>query len=466
MSNILKIFADNIKSETGTSILSKISGIDVLNSKIYFYEHVDREYIELVKKTALDEDDDFIISLCGIIIFFEEFSLFYYPDDDIKKNIGTGYKDERIRNKTKEKLKVMINSNYDDDFLIALAEMYRPKDKDFSFVSHLLLRGINYKLFRTIIKYQKKINKNDLKTYLSTLNDENTSVFNNNKQMLDELKKMFQKFDIDATWIQNKIDSLISKLDVRLKSMQLHEFKFEGSIPIEIYNCCFKFDNFYLFTKRQSKNIYEFIIPKLEASIGKEYFNQTNFVDEVKNYVTGKCKLEDKLVFKIINNLIIQEFYNMDVEILIAHLKKSKINQIDKDVILPSLNAYENGVDIILCIDSLANKFEGLIRRFLKEKKIDTTYVEESVSEELTLGTNTKGIFFELIKFLKDNSFEKHINNIKYINLILNDREFPYNIRNRVSHGFLKIENYDKFIMYQLMFCLSLLIDIINDLEK
>jgi hypothetical protein len=88
----------------------------------------------------------------------------------------------------------------------------------------------------------------------------------------------------------------------------------------------------------------------------------------------------------------------MDVSILITHLKKSKINQIDKKVILPSLNNYVDGVDTILCVDSLSNKFEGLIRRFLKYKEIDTIYLKEGVSEEITLGNDKTGLIFKMIE--------------------------------------------------------------------
>lgn len=447
-------------SKESKEILSKLNCINAMTNVVYFKEIIDNEYISLVESKLNDDNtDDNLTLLCGIIIFYNK-KHFYSGDI---KNLNYKKTDKYVDNIVKSiKYLLQYNNNNYNGFKFHLLHVLsfflrRMKDKTVIAIymwDMIKCEPLQYDVLCILYENRKLFNESKLVEYLSNINSNDLICFDSSIDYLKKLRSMFNTFKLDSKFIDVKIDSIVQKVDGRIKNTKMCEM----NVIIELNECdIISYSDLDDFISK-SKSLVSVQVDLLYKVDDKfDAMKSITIVDEEKNYVNSIFETNRKLHFRCVVRHMIDEFKNkLVIDDLILKINSSKISDDLKSQILESVNGFEGGVSNLLLIDSLSSKFEPILREFLKSKKIDTTFLKKGISEELTLGNDSNGIISKIIEYLVN---EEEINVIKYVNFILNDRELQFNIRNKVSHGFYKHEDYNENKLHHLLFCLVMIID-------
>lgn len=279
------------------------------------------------------------------------------------------------------------------------------------------------------------------------------------REYLENIKKYLLEFDFsiynhieDINMIINIFDNLkIDKsklIDVRKRLILINNDNINSIIfkKIEIDVCVMDISKF---------NYIEALSTCLKyIPIEKE----SNFINLVKttetNYIETNMGSIEMCEFKLMVNQLVNKVDDIFIKDISDELIKSNIDEFYKNHIYKTI--MNNDLDLIYKIDTLSTKFEGIIRNFLKDNNISTEYINYNKSEESTLSLSKNGLLYLLTK-----NYNQYSEEIKLLNLILNDRIF-YNIRNRSCHSFIDGNFYSEFNYKLLIICLKEIINIVK----
>jgi hypothetical protein len=184
----------------------------------------------------------------------------------------------------------------------------------------------------------------------------------------------------------------------------------------------------------------------------ESYFTNIMRLDN-DNYIKNDFNIIDIKKYYCFMQQLIMKIDDDFVSSLISDVNNSNISDFYKKIIKKILLS---NIDIMFKIDSLSDKFEGIIREHFKSKNIDTTYIDNDKSEEKTLSISKNGLLSILIS-----EYACEEKRIIMLNNILNDRIF-YNIRNKSSHSLIDEKFYSKNNYNLLLICLKEIINIIK----
>lgn len=390
----------------------------------------DNKFSEL-KEEINKTNDDYLIVFYGCLTFLDmKFS-------NEKLEIVT-YRHIKVNEKLKKSLENVISTE-DDKNKYHLIKLYLKiiNDKDLSIIKDYIISKYNFESLSILLDSKKVVIKEfqkEIKQYLSSLSNID---FINDDKFIDRLESLFNQLKIDTRILIDRKNSIKNHKDDKIRNMKMSEI----SIDIEV-------DNLYMLNYDESFRKCLENLPKQVDShftkiikINKDNYIQNDFdVIDIKKYFCLMQQLIDKIDDDFTKSLV-------------SDVNNSNISDFYKEIIIKILST---DVDIMFKIDSLSDKFEGIIREHLKSKNINTTYVDNGKSEEKTLSISKNGLLSILIS-----EYPCEEKRITLLNNILNDRIF-HNIRNKSSHSLINEKFYSENNYKLLLICLREIINILK----
>lgn len=404
--------------------------------------NIDRETIWLKKipdnnfsetKEKINSTDDYLIVFYGCLIFLD--MKFFYSNE--KLQIKT-YRHNDINKKLKKSLENIIsNEGYKNNFYLIRLYLKIIKDKDFSIIKDYIIRNYNYESLSILIDNKKEVIKEfkeEIEFYLSGLSNID---YINDEKFIDKLDSIFNSLKIDTKVLTDRKNTIKNYKDNIFRNMEMSEI----NINVEVENL-YNLSYHDLFVKCMEN------IPIQSEG----HFTKITRLNK-DNYIKNDFDVIDIKKHFCLMNQIIMKIDNDFIDSLIFDIKESNISDFYKEIVEKILSI---DIDIMFKIDSLSDKFEGIIRDYLKSKNIDTTYIDTDKSEEKTLSISKNGLLSILIS-----EYPGEEKRIIILNNILNDRIF-YNIRNKSSHSLIDEKFYSENNYKLLLVCLREIINILK----
>lgn len=394
----------------------------------------DNKFSEL-KEEINKTNDDFLIVFYGCLTFLD--MKFFYSNE--KLEIKT-YKHIKVNKKLKKSLENLISIQDDNKNKYHLIKLYLKtiNDKDLSIIKDYIISDYNFKSLSILLDNKKEVIKKfkkEIEQYLSSLSNID---FINDDKFIDRLESLFNQLKIDTRILIDRKNSIKNHKDNIIRNMKMSEI----NIDIEV-------DNLYRLNYDESFIKCLENLPKVKVD---SHFTKIMKINK-DNYIQNDFDLIDIKKYFFLMQQLIEKIDDGFIKSLTSDIENSDLSDLYKEIIIKILST---DVDVMFKIDSLSDKFEGIIRENLKSKNIDTTYVDNGKSEEKTLSISKNGLLSILIS-----EYPCEEKRIILLNNILNDR-ILFNIRNKSSHSLIDEKFYSENNYKLLLICLREIINILK----